>query len=75
LTNPHDPGDLRDKLYFGITLNRAEAEARLRELFGIVQHNDIHRWGEDFLDAVESSVVAAQAAVSIPETDTAGSTL
>ena len=69
LTNPHDPRDMRDKLYFGITLNRArtEAEARLRELFAIVQHNDIHRWGEDFLDAVNESVVAAQAALAAPK--------
>lgn len=69
LTNPHDPRDLRDKLYFGITLNRAEAEARLRELFAIVQHNDIHRWGEDFLDAVSESVAAARTALHKPETE------
>lgn len=60
LTNPHDPKDLRDKLYFGITsaLNRADSESRLRELFDIVQHNDIHRWGQDFLDAVNDAVAA-----------------
>lgn len=58
LTNPHDPRDLRDKLYFGITLNRGEAEARLRELFGIVKHNDIHRWGQEFLDAVDGTIAA-----------------
>ncbi len=62
LTNPHDPADLRDKLYLGIAMNRAEAEARLRELFGVVQHNDIHRWGQDFLDSV-AETIAAQAAV------------
>ncbi len=58
LTNPHDLSDLRDKLYFGLTLNRAEAEARLRESFGIVQHNDIHRWGQEFLEAVEGTLAA-----------------
>ena len=52
LTNPHDPHDLRDGLYIGLTLGRAEREARLRELFGIVQHNDIRRWGDEFLQAV-----------------------
>ena len=70
LTNPHDPGDLRDKLYFGITLNRSEAETRLRELFGIVQHNDIHRWGEDFLDAVAESLTAAKTKQEKPEVET-----
>lgn len=65
LTNPHDPSDLRDKLYFGITLHWGEAEARLRELFGIVQHNDIHRWGQDFLDAVDETI-AAQARLTEP---------
>lgn len=52
LTNPHDIHDLIGKLYFGIAMNRAEAESRLRELFDVVQHNDIQRWGQDFLDAV-----------------------
>ena len=52
LTNPHDPHDLRDGLYIGLTLGKAEREARLRELFGIVQHNDIRRWGDEFLQAV-----------------------
>ena len=53
LTNPHDPSDLREKLYLGIAMHKAEAEARLRELFGIVEHNDVHRWGVEFLEAVE----------------------
>ncbi len=65
LTNPHDPSDLRDKLYFGITLNRAEAEARLRELFGVVQHNDIERWGQDFLDAVDDTIRAQALAATM----------
>ena len=58
LTNPHDLADLEAKLYSGIAMNTAEAEARLRGLFAIVQHNDIHRWGQDFLDAVDASVAA-----------------
>jgi len=33
-------------------MNRAEAESRLRELFSVVQHNDLRRWGEDFLGAL-----------------------
>ncbi|MFN3988080.1 MAG: glucosylglycerol-phosphate synthase [Rhodocyclaceae bacterium] len=65
LTNPHDPSDLRDKLYFGITMSAREGQARLRGLFASVQHNDIHRWGQDFLDAVEQSVSAAAAVANL----------
>lgn len=54
LTNPHDIHDLTEKLYFGIAMNRAEAESRLRELFDVVRHNDIARWGQEFLDAVQA---------------------
>lgn len=60
LTNPHDLLDLKEKLYLGIAMNRAEAEARLRELFSVVQHNDLRGWGEDFLGAV--AAMAAQSA-------------
>ncbi|MDD3483633.1 glucosylglycerol-phosphate synthase [Azovibrio restrictus] len=52
LTNPHDLNDLREKLFQGISMNPAEAESRLRELFGVVCHNDIQRWGREFLEAV-----------------------
>lgn len=52
LTNPHDAQDLYENVYRGITLGRAEAEARMRELYDIVWHYDIKHWGEDFLNAV-----------------------
>lgn len=54
LTNPHDRNDLRDKCLYALNIHRAEAESRLRELFAIVQYNDIVRWGAEFLAAVES---------------------
>ncbi|MCK2096175.1 glucosylglycerol-phosphate synthase [Thauera aromatica] len=67
LTNPHDLHDLTAKLYFAIAMNRAEAEARLRELFEIVCHNDIQRWGQDFLDAVNAQPAPpASTAASVP---------
>ncbi len=62
LTNPHEVHDLTAKLYLGIAMKRAEAEARLRELFDIVRHNDIARWGQEFLDAVEAVPRALPAA-------------
>src|SRR5690606_13711534 len=57
LTNPHDPKDLRDKLYFGISisLSRGECAARLREIFDVVRNHDVHRWGAEFLEAVDAS--------------------
>jgi glucosylglycerol-phosphate synthase len=61
LTNPHDPHDLRDTLYVGLTLGAAERESRLRELFDIVSHNDIARWGQEFLDAATDAHRAGQA--------------
>lgn len=67
LTNPHDIHDLTAKLYFGIAMNRAEAEARLRELFDVVVHNDIQRWGQDFLEAVNAvSQPAEESATLLP---------
>ena len=40
-----------------------QAQSRLRELFAIVEHNDIRMWGEAFIDAVRSSLAADEAAV------------
>ncbi|MBL8466307.1 glucosylglycerol-phosphate synthase [Methyloversatilis discipulorum] len=60
LTNPHDRNDLRDKCLYALNIHRAEAESRLRELFAIVQHNDIVRWGAEFLAAVEATGQAEQ---------------
>lgn len=56
LTNPHDPKDLRDKLYFGLnlSLNRSESKVGLREQYDIVRYHDVHRWGAEFLDAVRA---------------------
>lgn len=52
LTNPHDPADLRERLRQALDMERGEREARLRGLYDIVRHNDIDRWGREFLEAV-----------------------
>jgi glucosylglycerol-phosphate synthase len=70
LTNPHDINDLREKCYFAINIHRAEAESRLRELFDIVQHNDIRRWGEEFLASV-NDVARIEAPAEAAERDVA----
>ena len=52
LTNPHDTADLVNNCYLALNMPSAEARARIRELFGIVSFNDIRRWGDEFLAAV-----------------------
>lgn len=54
LTNPHDPKDLRERLQQALVMDTEERSARLRGLYEIVAHNDIGRWGRDFLDAVRA---------------------
>ena len=55
LTNPYDRQDLADACYRGITMDPAEAEARMRDLFDIVQHHDIRAWSREFLQAVNGA--------------------
>lgn len=54
LTNPHDPEDLVQACYLGLNMGRAEARARLRQLFDIVQHYDNRLWADEFLAAVDA---------------------
>ena len=68
LTNPHDISDLTARLYDGIAMDANEARARMRELFDIVAHNDVQRWGQEFLDAV-----AATAEISASEAEASAS--
>ncbi|SEJ28011.1 glucosyl-glycerol phosphate synthase [Azotobacter beijerinckii] len=53
LTNPHDTADLVHQCNLALNMPRSEARARLRELFDIVAFNDIRRWGDEFLGALE----------------------
>ncbi len=55
LTNPHDPADLAAGLLQALAMPEEEAEARLRQLHGIVEYYDVDRWGRDFLAAVDAS--------------------
>ena len=52
LTNPHDTADLASTCYLALNMPKAEARARLRELFDIVSYTDIRRWGDEFLAGV-----------------------
>lgn len=51
LTNPHDLRDLATTCYLALNLPSSEARERLRQLFDIVSHHDIHRWSDGFIRA------------------------
>lgn len=52
LANPHDPSEMVNACYLALTMNKQEAQSRIREAFHVVEHYDIRQWGEEFLDAV-----------------------
>ncbi|MGA9335272.1 MAG: glucosylglycerol-phosphate synthase [Rudaea sp.] len=52
LTNPHDTADLTAILRRALTMLPDEAQGRMRQLYDIVVHYDVRRWGKDFLAAV-----------------------
>lgn len=55
LTNPHDGADLVAGLHQALAMPQEEADGRLRQLYDIVTHYDLERWGRDFLDAVTAA--------------------
>src|SRR3990167_8400284 len=65
LTNPHDTADLASTCYLALNMPQAEAQARLRELFDIVNYNDIRRWGDEFLAGVAEPEQQAQATLTL----------
>ncbi len=62
LTNPHDVNDLTQACYLALNMGTAEAQARLRQMFDIVQHYDNRRWSEDFVEAINTPPPDADAA-------------
>jgi len=56
LTNPHDPMDLEEKIYLGLTIGGTASDPRgpIREQFSIVCHNNVQYWGEEFIKAVRA---------------------
>lgn len=65
LTNPHDTADLASTCYLALNMPKAEAQARLRELFDIVSYNDIRRWGDEFLAGVAEPAEQPQAVLTL----------
>lgn len=82
LTNPHDPEDLVAGILRATAMPRSEARSRLRQLFEIVRHHHVQRWGDEFLEAVAAAAdhrkASTQATVSkvtpIPDQRTSAET-
>lgn len=54
LTNPYDPQDLVSTCHQALCMDELEAQARLREAYDVVEHNDIEAWGREFIQAAEA---------------------
>lgn len=55
LTNPHDPSDMVATIQWALEMDEAEARARMKEAYSIVEYHDIDRWGQEFLKAAAAS--------------------
>jgi len=64
LTNPHDTADLASALRQALAMDPEEAAGRLRQLQGIVEYNDVARWGRDFLHAARGAGPQRKASTS-----------
>lgn len=54
LTNPFDIADGAEVLHRALTLDEVDRAERMKRMASIVRHNDIDRWGDQFLAAVQS---------------------
>lgn len=52
LTNPYDAKSMEEVLYLALTLGEDDRAYRMSRMNAIVRSNDVHTWGEGFMDAV-----------------------
>ena len=52
LTNPYDAKSMEEMLYLALTLGEDDRAYRMARMNAIVRSNDVHTWGEGFMDAV-----------------------
>jgi len=52
LTNPYDPRSMEETLYLALTLGEDDRAYRMARMNAIVRSNDVHTWGEGFMNAV-----------------------
>jgi trehalose 6-phosphate synthase len=53
LVNPYDPDAVAAAIARAVTMSRDERKARHRELYAALLRNDISKWGDKFLKALE----------------------
>jgi glucosylglycerol-phosphate synthase len=56
LTNPYDANSMSKVLHQALTMGADEAAYRCQRMAAIVAENDVVRWGNEFMDAVQATV-------------------
>jgi trehalose 6-phosphate synthase/phosphatase len=54
IVNPYDVDGVADAIHGALTMDRGERRARMRQLRRQVSEHDVHRWAEQFLEALTS---------------------
>ncbi len=52
LTNPFDAKGMTETLELALQMSSEERRERIRRLQQIVEHNDVHHWGQSFIDGL-----------------------
>ncbi len=55
LTNPYDATSMSKVLHQALTMGADEADYRCQRMAAIVSENDVERWGDDFMAAVQAT--------------------
>lgn len=55
LTNPYDASSMSKTLHQALTMAADEAEYRCQRMAAIVESNDVARWGDEFMQAVQAA--------------------
>jgi len=62
LTNPYDATSMSKVLHQALTMGADEADYRCQRMAAIVAENDVERWGDDFMEAVQATAQQEPAA-------------
>lgn len=62
LVNPYAAHSLAASIHKALTMSQEDRKARMGIMRARVMHNDVHRWGRNFLEALERSTEALAAA-------------
>lgn len=62
LTNPYDANSMSKVLHQALTMGADEASYRCQRMAAIVAENDVQRWGDEFMGAVQATPVRGSGA-------------